>query len=76
MKEAEFINIFSGNLKRLIDESGITIQELSIRSTVNKSTIHRYLRKERFPTTVSVVNLSLALRCRIDDLIPTYDYLE
>ena len=76
MSEVEFVDIFADNLRDIIKESGYSIAELAEESKLDKSTICRYLRKERMPTLKAVINLSMALLCNIDDLIPTYDYID
>lgn len=76
MDELEFIDIFGDNLRDLMRERGYSQMELSKESGLSPSTITRYIRKERMPTVKALVNLSLALCCNLDDLIPTYDYVK
>ena len=75
MSELEFIDIFADNLRVSIEESGYSIAEIAKEAKLEKTTIYRYLKKERMPTIKAVVNLSLALLCNVNDLIPDYDYI-
>lgn len=75
MSEVEFIDIFADNLRDLMESQGISQRELSRESGVDNAAISRYLKKERMPTVKSLVNISLALDCDLDDLIPFYDFI-
>ena len=75
MSEVEFINIFGDNLRDIMEERGFSQRALANESGISHVTISRYLNKERMPTSKSLVNLSLALDCDIDDLIPIYDFV-
>ena len=76
MSEVELIDIFADNLRDVMDEQGFSQRALANESGINHSTISRYLKKERMPSVPSVINLSLALDCDIDDLIPIYDFVQ
>lgn len=76
MSEVEFIDIFGDNLRDLMEERGFSQRELSKESGVSNVTISRYIKKERMPTAKSLINLSIALECDLDDLVPTYDYID
>ena len=76
MSEVEFIDIFGDNLRDLMEERGFSQRELSKESGVSNVTISRYIKKERMPTAKSLVTLSIALECDLDDLVPTYDYID
>ena len=75
MSEVEFIDIFADNLRDLIIESGYSISEIAREIGINKSTLSKYLRKERLPSIDILVNLSIFLLCDIEDLIPDYEYV-
>lgn len=75
MSELEFIDIFGDNLRDVMDEYGFNQRELAKESKLSEASITRYLRKERMPSLKAILNLSMALSCGIDDLIPTYDYI-
>ena len=76
MSEVEFIDIFGDNLQSLMEERGYTQRALARESMISHVTISRYLSKERMPTAKSLVNLAFALECDLDDLVPTYDYVD
>ena len=76
MSEVEFIDIFRDNLRSLMEERGYTRRELARESRISHVTISRYLNKERMPTAKSLVNLAFALECDLDELVPTYDYVD
>ena len=76
MSEVEFIDIFGDNLRDLMDERGYSQRELAKETGISNVTISRYIKKERMPTAKSLVNLAFALECDLDDLVPTYDYVD
>ena len=76
MSEVEFIDIFGDNLRSLMEERGYSQRELAKESMINHATISRYLYKERMPTAKSLVNLAFTLECDLDELVPTYDYVD
>lgn len=76
MSEVEFIDIFGDNLRDLMDECGYSQRELAKETGISNVTISRYIKKERMPTAKSLVNLAFALECNLDDLVPTYDYVD
>ena len=69
MSELEWIDIFSNNLKDIINEANMTEAELACEIGVDRSTINNYIHKKRIPTIKSVINISYALDCDIKDLI-------
>ena len=69
MNELEWINIFSNNLKDIINEANMTETELACEIGVDRSTINNYIHKKRIPTIKSIINISYALDCDIKDLI-------
>ena len=76
MSEVEFIDIFSLNLESILDEYGITSIELAKEAHLDIGSITRYLSGERMPSLRAIINLSMALNCSIDDLVPNYDYID
>lgn len=75
MSEVEFISIFADNLRDLMESQGLSQRELSRESDVSHVTISMYLKKQRMPSVKSLINLSLALDCDLDDLVPFYDFI-
>ena len=71
ISEVEFIDIFADNLRDAMIDAGISQTELAYETGLTKSTISRYLNKQRFPTLKAVVNICYVLDCGIDDIIPS-----
>ena len=76
MSEVELIDIFADNLRDLMSERGFSQRELERESGINHASISRYLKKERIPTVKALINLAFALECDLDELVPTYDYVD
>ena len=72
ISEVEFIVIFADNLREVMREVGITQAELADEAGINRSTISRYLKKQRLPDLVSLLNICFILECDVSDLVPTY----
>ena len=75
MSEVDFIDIFSGNLNSLLKDTLMSPGELAEASGLGRSTISRYLSGKMMPSVRAIVNLSIALDCEIDQLIPIYDLI-
>lgn len=69
MTEVEFIDIFKGNLKSLMDEVGYNQQELAQEAKIDQSTISKYLNGTRMPSARALNNIAIALNCTVDELI-------
>ena len=76
MSEVELIDIFADNLRDLMFERGYSQRELERESGINHASISQKKKKERIPTVRALINLSIALECELDDLVPTYDYVD
>lgn len=76
MSEIELIEIFADNLRDKMIEVGVGQNELAREINVGKSTISRYLSKERMPTLKVLLNICYVLECELEDLVPTYDIIE
>ena len=72
ISEVEFIDIFADNLREVMKEVGISQAELADEAGINRSTISRYLNKQRLPDLVSLLNICFILECDVSDLVPTY----
>ena len=72
ISEVEFIDIFADNLREVMKEVGITQAELADEAGINRSTISRYLNKQRLPDLPSLLNICFILECDVSDLVPTY----
>lgn len=76
MTEVEFIDIFKGNLKSLMDEAGYNQQELAQEAKIDQSTISKYLNGTRMPSVRALNNIAIALNCTVDELIGnSMDYI-
>ena len=73
MRELDFIDIFSNNLRYAMRDANMTQRELADASGLDESVISRYLRKQVMPTTKGLINIAYALDCRIEDLVPCYE---
>lgn len=61
MTEKEWIDIFSGNLKSIMNEVGITQNELARDAGLSKSMVSDYINCKRIPNIKSIVNICHAL---------------
>ena len=75
MTETEWLDIFSKNLIEMMNNVGMSQRDLAKETSLDESTISRYINKERIPTVKSIINISVALCCDIDDLIFFGDYI-
>lgn len=76
MTEVEFIDIFKGNLRSLMDEVGYNQQELAQEAKIDQSTISKYLNGTRMPSVRALNNIAIALNCTVDELIGnSMDYI-
>ena len=69
MTKEEWLSEFSDNLSSIMQDEGITQEELSSKSGVSKSAISKYINWQQFPSFKAIVNLAYALDCSTDDLI-------
>ena len=76
MTRFEFIRDFAFNLKILMNERCMSQADLSYASKIDKGTISRYVQGDIMPTLKNVINIAVALRCDINDLINTDERLE
>ncbi len=80
MSEVEWIDIFSGNLRSLLDETGMTQRELAKASGISEVMISKYLRKQCMPSVAALVNIyhvfNQYLNVTINDILYFYDRLE
>ena len=72
ISEVEIIDIFADNLREVMKEVGRTQAELADEAVITRSTISRYLNKQRLPDLVSLLNICFILECDVSDLVPTY----
>lgn len=68
MSELQWLDIFGDNLARMMIESRMTQRELAELSGLSESTISRFVNKQMMPNVKSILNLSYALHCTMDEL--------
>lgn len=76
MTELELIDIFGDNLRGMLDEVGITQEQLAKEMGVTKGLISKYVNKERMPSLRNVINMCCCLDCDFEDLIPIIEKIE
>lgn len=76
MTEMEWLGIFAGNLREIIDESGYSIAEVCKETGLSQPTLNRYLNKKQMPTAKAIVNLYYGLGCDLSDLLDFGDFVE
>lgn len=77
MTELEWMNIFAGNLRSLMDEENMSQNELARRIGVSKGTVSRYLSAQCMPSVNVLVNIAHVFKgCDINDLLYFYEPME
>ena len=76
MQTIMWLDDFSSNLSRIMDERGLTIRDLSRMSGVSRSTLYRYLNETQMPTAKAIINLSIALGQEISDLVTCAEMID
>jgi transcriptional regulator with XRE-family HTH domain len=72
ISETEAIEIFSDNLRDIMEDARINQSELARESRLTQCTISKYLNKQRMPSMKAIMNLCYALNCSYQDLLPDY----
>ena len=75
MSEVEWMEIFADNLVDILDKANMTQKELADAIGVTKSTISRYVNKQRMPAIKNVINMADVLNVNIDELIDFGDVI-
>lgn len=75
MSEVEFMSIFADNLRDIMQEVGMSQNELARKIGIDKSAVSRYLNKQIIPSLPMYINICNALGCDLEELVPTYDYI-
>ena len=76
MTEIEWMDIFAKNLRELMREKRMTQSELASASGMTQGMISSYLSKQKMPKIKSLINLSYALDCSLDELADFGDTIE
>ncbi len=69
MSEKEWLHIFAKNLATIMYENRMTQKELAEMIGTSESTVSRYLREVVAPSIFTIINISYALHCTIDELV-------
>ena len=69
MNENKLLKIFSKNLKRLMEEENIHQDDLADEIGVTQPMISRYVKGQSMPSFITIVKMSEALFCSLDDFI-------
>ena len=72
ISETEAIEIFSDNLRDIMEDARINQSELARESRLTQCTISKYLNKQRMPSMKAIMNSCYALNCSYQDLLPDY----
>lgn len=65
----QFMNDFGENLKRAIDEFGMTLSELSAYTGISISTLSNYANGLQMPSLTAYINIIHALDLEPEDLV-------
>lgn len=77
MSEFEWLKIFAGNLKSLMEESHMSQRELARQSGLTESQISKYLNCQCMPSVHALVNIAYVFpMASLDDLVCFDDRLE
>lgn len=69
MNENELLKIFSKNLKRLMEEENMFQEDLANEIGVSREMISRYMNGHSLPSFITIIKMSEALFCSLDDFI-------
>ena len=75
MTELEWLEIFSTNLRELLEERGFTQRDLAIASRLSGSTIRDYIHGQKIHGLRAIINIAYALEISIDELIDFGDVI-
>ena len=76
MSELEWLEIFGGNLKEIIEESGYPQIEVADETGLSQTTISRYINGKQMPSVKAIVNLAYILNCDIRELMDFGDMID
>ena len=76
MSEITWMDIFGDNLRDMLKEANMTQRELAEEACLAESTISEYINKQKTPGLKSIINISYALDCSMDDLIDFGDTID
>jgi transcriptional regulator with XRE-family HTH domain len=67
--EKEWLDIFSGNLRDMLDDANMSQRELADATGLSDAAISYYINGEKIPGVKALVNISYALDCSLDELM-------
>ena len=76
MSELEWLEIFGGNLKEIIEGSGYPRIEVADETGLSQTTISRYINGKQMPSVKAIVNLAYILNCDIRELMDFGDMID
>lgn len=76
MSEVEWMRIFGGNLKEIMDEQGYTQRDLAEATGLSEASISNYVNARKMPTIRAIINLSFELGIPFEDFINFGDRIE
>lgn len=76
MSELEFMEIFAGNLRSLMYDTGYSQAELAEETGLTQGTISKYLNAKQMPSVKAIVNLVYVLNCDFEDLMDFGDMID
>ena len=66
-------SISMNNLKKIIDEKGLSIVKVANEASISDSTLYNYIKSERIPSVATLVELSRVLNTSTDYLLGLTD---
>lgn len=76
MSEMEWLDIFAGNLRDIMIETGFSQSSLADATGLTQATISRYLSGTQMPSVRGIVNIAYAMNCDVVDLIDFGDAID
>lgn len=76
MSEVEWMRIFGGNLKEIMDEQGYTQKDLAEATGLSEGSISNYVNARTMPTVRAIINLSFELGIGFEDFINFGDRID
>lgn len=77
MSEIQWMNIFAGNLRSLLEENRMSQRDLARATGISEATISRYLKAQCMPSVNALVNIANEFPCAdLEDLLYFGDQLE
>lgn len=75
MSEREMLDNIASSIKYILEQRNMSQRELAYATGISSSSINYYVNAKRMPSIKHIINISIALDCSIDFLVPTRDYI-